>query len=51
MAASLTLVAPAGRLTPESVEAHLQPLRAAAQEIETHLGVNHAAGADAGEDH
>lgn len=42
--ASLTLVGPAGRLTPESVDAHLEPLRAAAHEIEGQLGVNHDAG-------
>ncbi len=47
-AASLTLVGPAGRLTPESVDAHLAPLREAAHEIEGHLGVNHDAGASAG---
>jgi IclR family KDG regulon transcriptional repressor len=39
--ASLTLAAPAGRLTPESVDAHLVPLRAAALDIEAQLGVDH----------
>jgi DNA-binding IclR family transcriptional regulator len=49
-AASLTLAGPAGRLTPESVDAHLKPLRHAAHEIELHLGVNHDAGEDTGDD-
>lgn len=39
--ASLTLVGPAGRLTPESVDAHLAPLREAAHAVEKHLGVDH----------
>lgn len=42
--ASLTLVGPAGRLTPENVESHLTPLRGAALEVEVGLGVNHAVG-------
>lgn len=36
--ASLTLAGPAGRLTPETVESHLTPLRHAAAEIEALLG-------------
>ena len=40
--ASLTLAAPAGRLTPENVAAHVAPLHAAAVEIETQLGVDHS---------
>ena len=36
--ASLTLAAPAGRLTPDTVNAHLAPLRASAAEIEALLG-------------
>jgi DNA-binding IclR family transcriptional regulator len=44
--ASLTLAGPAGRVTPESVEAHLIPLRAAAGEIEAQLGVNHVGGTE-----
>jgi DNA-binding IclR family transcriptional regulator len=37
--ASLTLVGPVGRLTPENVGAHLAPLRSAAHAVEEHLGV------------
>jgi DNA-binding IclR family transcriptional regulator len=40
--ASLTLAGPAGRLTQESVETHLEPLRAAAIEIDALLGFNDA---------
>ena len=36
--ASLTLAGPAGRLTEDSVDAHLEPLRASAGEIEELLG-------------
>jgi DNA-binding IclR family transcriptional regulator len=43
-AASLTLVGPAGRLTPESVDAHLAPLREAAQQIEAQLGFDNGVG-------
>jgi IclR family transcriptional regulator, KDG regulon repressor len=43
--ASLTLAGPAGRLTPESVEAHLEPLRMAAIEIDALLGFNEAVAA------
>ena len=38
--AVLTLAAPAGRLTPENVEAHIAPLRETAAEIETQLGAD-----------
>ncbi len=38
--ASLTLVGPAGRLTPESADEHLAPLRSAAHAVEEHLGVD-----------
>lgn len=43
--ASLTLAGPAGRLTPESVDAHLVPLRNAEREIERQLGFDTEAGA------
>lgn len=46
--ASLTLAAPAGRLTPENVDEHLVPLRTAALEIEAQLGVKHAVDAALG---
>jgi DNA-binding IclR family transcriptional regulator len=43
--ASLTLAGPAGRLTPESVGAHVAPLRQAGREIEQQLGFGEGAGA------
>ncbi|MDW5597420.1 IclR family transcriptional regulator [Conexibacter stalactiti] len=43
--ASLTLVGPAGRLTPENVDAHVAPLREAEREIEQQLGFDEGAGA------
>lgn len=39
--ASLTLAGPAGRLTEERVDEHLEPLSAAAREIDAVLGFNH----------
>jgi DNA-binding IclR family transcriptional regulator len=39
--ASLTLAGPAGRLTEDSVDAHLEALRGAADQIEAQLGVSH----------
>lgn len=42
--ASLTLAGPAGRLTPESVDAHLVPLREAERAIERQLGFDEEAG-------